>query len=158
MSSWEGVVDTIRREDRDQLRGENTDTVLTTYAATTIRPYYGTPSVENNMTIHIQTEPVSVNRLYRGRRFLTKEGAQVKQAMSWEVKRSWGILDPLESILAVSIHLYFKDNKRRDLDNPIKAVLDCMTGIVYKDDSQITELHVYKHVDKLAPRIEVTVH
>lgn len=43
-----------------------------------------------------------------------------------------------------------------DVDNLAKSVLDAMTGIVYKDDSQVTSLHVYKrYSDK--PRTSVLV-
>jgi Holliday junction resolvase RusA-like endonuclease len=34
--------------------------------------------------------------------------------------------------------------KRPDVDNLIKLILDCMTGIVYKDDSQICDIRAKK--------------
>ena len=44
-----------------------------------------------------------------------------------------------------------------DCDNLAKSVMDGMTGIVYKDDSQVTSLHVYKrYSDK--PRTNVLVY
>lgn len=43
-----------------------------------------------------------------------------------------------------------------DCDNLAKSIMDGMTGIVYKDDSQVTSLHVYKrYSDK--PRTSVLV-
>lgn len=43
-----------------------------------------------------------------------------------------------------------------DCDNLAKSVLDAMTGIIYKDDSQVTSLHVSKrYSDK--PRTSVLV-
>ena len=51
---------------------------------------------------------------------------------------------PLESLSAkldVSVTLYPPDNRRRDLDNYFKAVLDAVTHAkVWKDDSQIKQL------------------
>lgn len=32
-----------------------------------------------------------------------------------------------------------------DLDNVIKAVMDGLNGVAYLDDSQVTEIHAYKH-------------
>lgn len=45
---------------------------------------------------------------------------------------------------------------REKIGARVKALLDAMTGIVYKDDSQINELHVFKEIDKENPRTEVT--
>lgn len=106
-------------------------------------------------TIHIETEPISVNRMYRGRRFLTKDGKAVKDAIAWEVSSQWRIA-PIKGVVALNIMFYFK-NKRMDIDNALKGLLDCMTGLVYEDDSQIEELHVFKMVDKENPRTEIQV-
>lgn len=46
--------------------------------------------------------------------------------------------------------------KKPDLDNMAKLVLDSLNGIVYKDDSQITNLHLRK-VYAETPAIEVIV-
>lgn len=32
-----------------------------------------------------------------------------------------------------------------DADNVLKAVMDALNGIAYDDDSQVCEIHVYKH-------------
>jgi crossover junction endodeoxyribonuclease RusA len=55
----------------------------------------------------------------------------------------------------VTIALYFGDKRRRDIDNWHKILLDSLTGIVWKDDSQIQEMRVTKNIGK--PRIELTV-
>ena len=44
----------------------------------------------------------------------------------------------------------------KDLDNLAKSVLDALTGIMWKDDSQIVTLKLYK-VYSDAPRIEMEV-
>jgi Holliday junction resolvase RusA-like endonuclease len=43
------------------------------------------------------------------------------------------------------------------LDNFNKLWQDALTGIVYEDDSQIAELHLYRDYDKARPRIEIEV-
>lgn len=106
-------------------------------------------------SIVLHTEPISVNRMYRGRRFLSKDGKAIKDAYAWEI-RSQLKIDPIEAKIRADVTFYFK-NPRMDIDNALKGLLDCMTGIAYKDDSQILELHVYKKIDKLNPRIEICI-
>lgn len=42
----------------------------------------------------------------------------------------------------VDIKIY---NNRGDIDNLVKNILDALTGTVYEDDNQVTELHAYKY-------------
>lgn len=103
----------------------------------------------------LKTMPLSTNALYRGRRFLTKEGKTNKEAIAWEAKVLWngGVL---KSNVRLRVALYWPNKRRHDLDN-IKGLLDSLTGIVYEDDSQIVELHISKFVDAKNPRTEVSL-
>jgi len=59
----------------------------------------------------------------------------------------------------VSIEVWLPDNRRRDVDNLLKAPLDalCHAGI-YDDDSQIVELSIRRAgLDKANPRLEITL-
>lgn len=47
-------------------------------------------------------------------------------------------------------------NKRPDIDNCIKAIVDALNNIAYKDDNQIVEIHAYKYYSD-QPRAEVTI-
>ena len=105
--------------------------------------------------ITIKTKPISVNALYCGRRFLTKEGKATKEAMAWEVKQQWK-QKIITKEVAIKIK-FFVPNKRSDLDNLLKAPQDILTGIIYKDDSQIVEIHCWKVIDKTNPRIEISI-
>lgn len=106
-------------------------------------------------TLQIETKPISVNQMYRGRRFMSKAGKSVKQAITWELKSQWHD-DVITEPVALNVLFYMK-NKRIDIDNQLKGLLDCMTGIIYKDDSLIEELHVYKLIDKEEPRTIVQI-
>lgn len=44
-----------------------------------------------------------------------------------------------------------RKGRKSDLDNLAKNCLDCLKGILFKDDSQIKELHLKKHI--VAPRV-----
>ena len=59
--------------------------------------------------------------------------------------------------LKVRIRLYFKDKRKRDIDNYNKAILDSMTKIIYEDDSQIEELNVKKLVGCGFDKVEIEV-
>lgn len=107
-------------------------------------------------TISLSTEPISLNLMYRGRRFLTKRGKDTKEAMEWEFQSQWK-RDIIEGDVTLNVIFYFKNNRRRDIDSHLKAVLDSMSGIVYVDDSQVNELHVFKCIDTENPRVVVQV-
>lgn len=111
------------------------------------------------MTITLKTKPVAINRKYyvvRGRNILSTEYRDTKAALQLETRSQWRS-SPLATTLAVNILLYFGDRRRRDIDAYLKVLLDAMTGIVYEDDSQVEELHVFKMVDLENPRTEITV-
>lgn len=105
--------------------------------------------------ITITTEPISVNALYTGRRFLTKEGKVTKLMYGREIKAQWPG-EPLKGDITLNVLFYFKDN-RKDIDGCLKALLDSIEGIMYENDRQITELHVFKEIDKDNPRTEVHI-
>lgn len=67
--------------------------------------------------------------------------------------RSGSYLGPI----AVVLRVFFPDRLRRDIDNVAKSVTDAMNGGPYVDDSQVHELHVYRAIDKMRPRVEVEV-
>lgn len=104
--------------------------------------------------ITIEGNPISVNALYRGRRFLTNEGKAMKMTYRTVIWRQWK-QKPIEGPVEIIIRLFFKNKKRRDIDGPLKALLDAMTGIVYEDDSQIMDLHVHRSIGE--PRVEISV-
>jgi Holliday junction resolvase RusA-like endonuclease len=107
--------------------------------------------------ISVLTAIPSVNSLYRGRRFLTKEGKETKEAIGLEILSQVGSILPTEEQVSLEIKFYFGNKRKNDIDNRLKALLDCMTGYLYGDDSQIKELHVYKEYDKENPRTEIKI-
>lgn len=90
--------------------------------------------------------PPSVNTLhsvYRGRKILSAKGrAYKKEALKKIAKIGVG---PFEGDLKVHILLQLPDNRRRDVDNYSKAILDCLTeGKLIQDDACIRELTITK--------------
>lgn len=103
--------------------------------------------------------PISVNHAYstnrQGRRFLSDKGKQFKEEIGWLAAQE---SDWYENDVTVELHFYFGDKRKRDIDNGIKISLDALTGVMFGDDSQITELHVFKRYDKNNPRIEFVIY
>lgn len=57
--------------------------------------------------------------------------------------------------VAVTIRIYYA-SRRPDLDESL--ILDCMQGLVYKNDRQVKEKHIiWGGVDKENPRSEISV-
>ena len=52
---------------------------------------------------------------------------------------------------------YYGDKRKRDIDAYLKILLDAMSGIVYADDSQINEMHLFKEVDVENPRTIIQI-
>ena len=88
--------------------------------------------------------------------YMSQKGKDCKEIYKWEIKaqyRGKPLLDPFSLVL----ELYFKDNKKRDVDNFNKLVLDAGSGLLWKDDSQIQELIIRKFIDKKNSRTELTM-
>ena len=52
-------------------------------------------------------------------------------------------IDTITGPIKVEIIAYRPDNRKRDLDNLLKAVLDGMAkGMIYEDDAQIKDLSI----------------
>jgi Holliday junction resolvase RusA-like endonuclease len=105
--------------------------------------------------ITILTKPISVNAMYRGRRFLTKEGKASKEGIAWEIKSQYKE-KPLKCVLGLEVDFYVT-NPRSDLDGLLKGFIDSGTGILFDDDRQIIEILARKYIDKANPRVELII-
>ncbi len=115
------------------------------------------------MTITLLGEPRSTNHIYKIIRLgkfyrigLTKEGQAMKNSYYLQTRSQWQS-EPLEGNVEAHIKLYFGTKRKADIDNYHKLSLDSLTGVVYKDDSQIQKMVVEKFYDKLQPRIEISI-
>lgn len=56
----------------------------------------------------------------------------------------------------LSVHIkIFYSSRRPDLDESV--ILDCMQGLIYENDRQVKEKHIYHGLDKENPRAEIIV-
>lgn len=60
----------------------------------------------------------------------------------------------MQEDLSVTIKIYYA-TRRPDLDESV--ILDAMQGLIYENDRQVKEKHVYHALDKNNPRAEIKV-
>ena len=128
--------------------------------------------------IDIAPKPQSRPRFTRhGRPYELKDMKVYKQAVERSVKEQMNGIKLVDVPISVSMTFYIeppqyiskvKKNaqalndeclnvmRKPDLDNYVKAILDSMNDIVFKDDGQISELYA-KKVYSLRPRTEVEI-
>jgi len=110
--------------------------------------------------------PPSINHQYatvNGRRLLSSTGRSYKAHVGelvWltltAVPHRTALLSHLQSTcLALSIRFYFTSALRRDVDGGLKIAQDALCEGLGLNDNRIVETHLYKHVDREHPRIEV---
>jgi len=64
-------------------------------------------------------------------------------------------IDPLMDMdVSVTMHIYYA-SRRPDLDESL--ILDLLQGVVYVNDRQVKEKHIFWHLDKSSPRTLITV-
>ncbi len=108
--------------------------------------------------ITLNGKPETTNKVYRRHGniiYLSKEGRELKVSYAEQARQQWtgGVLS---GNIWVHIDLFFSDERRRDIDNWHKILLDSLTGIVWEDDSQIFSMTV-KKLSAEIPRIEITI-
>lgn len=130
------------------------------------------------MTFRVYGEPVAKARprfTRQGRTYTPKRTHDYESEVAMMAKAAMGSSEPLETPVTVCVYATFpipqsyskkrteaclngseRHIKRPDLDNCVKAITDGMNGIVYKDDSQIVNLHA-KKVYGTTPMVEVFV-
>ena len=100
---------------------------------------------ENAITLTLPWPP-SVNKYWRtfqGRMIISAEGRAYRKAVADQVLIQRGAKH-YAGKLRVDIEAFRPDNRRRDLDNLLKAVLDgCTHAGVWEDDSNIVDLRIY---------------
>ena len=90
--------------------------------------------------------PPSINHYWRRvglRTLISREGRRFRQhVLALLAARR---VQPLDGPLAVEVEVHPPDNRRRDIDNVQKALLDALQHAgVYADDSQVVRLAIQK--------------
>ena len=119
---------------------------------------------------NIEGDPVGKARprFAKGRTYTPKKSADYEKRIAEKAREAMGSSEPLDTPVAVYIYAnhaipasYSKKRyndclsrldrpNKPDLDNTVKAVLDALNGIVYKDDVQVVSIHATKRYDSIA--------
>ncbi len=84
-------------------------------------------------------------------------GQQIWIALARSPSRAL-LIDRLQSDpLALSIWFFFTSAIRRDVDSGLKIAQDAICEGLGLNDNRVVETHLYKRVDRLRPRVEVTL-
>lgn len=65
-----------------------------------------------------------------------------------------GLRPDVASPFSLSVTFYLPDRRRRDIDNLLKLVMDAANAVVYRDDSQVVEVHAKMVYADPRPRTE----
>lgn len=103
--------------------------------------------------------PTSVNKMYAPKRSggfrLTNEARNWKLYATLTAQSQWEGKSPLFGRICVTYRFF---GVGMDWDNPCKILGDSMNKIVYHDDSQIVEAHIYMYREEKAdPRVDVEI-
>lgn len=93
--------------------------------------------------------PPSVNRYWRhvgGKTLLSAQGrAYSARACAGLVQQKPQEFARFDAPVAATLHFHEPDRRKRDLDNCLKAIFDCLTKAgVWKDDSLVHEFHAFR--------------
>jgi Holliday junction resolvase RusA-like endonuclease len=87
--------------------------------------------------------PVGWNNAYwhkNNQRFLKTETKEWKSLIALAFEGAWD-----KSLnYGMEIFIQIGDKRKRDIDGGIKFIMDALTGVVYNDDSQMLEVHLFK--------------
>jgi crossover junction endodeoxyribonuclease RusA len=100
--------------------------------------------------------PPSVNTYWRhptrgplaGKHLISEKGRLYRKQVINEMEKfqtEWQLHEPIENDIVVEIYAFPPDNRRRDLDNILKSLLDSLehSGL-FLDDNQIISLTVHR--------------
>lgn len=111
-----------------------------------------------SQTIVIKGQPIPAKRVTRATLWKARDYAEFKENLAWEMKSLLTFNEPLtEDITIKRLAFYRKGNRRADIDNLLKAVMEALALCGYiANDKQvvgITNMTMLHGSDD--PRIEI---
>ena len=85
---------------------------------------------------------------------LSKNAKDFKQLLADSVSDDFR---PWTCNIKLTVVFMFGDNRKRDIDNYLKVLIDALKGIYFEDDDQIQKLNVTKHIGCGEPRTVVQI-
>lgn len=101
--------------------------------------------------------PPSVNACYRTTGSRVYKSARLREFQKRIGETLRQDVQPIRGKVRLDVELFYKDNRKRDIDNPMKALIDSLEYKLFENDSNIFELHVIKNIGCGIDRTVVTV-
>lgn len=121
-----------------------------------LHPDAGLPTVRPLGTTLVLPLPPSLNHYWKHWRNRVVKTTEAKDYVrTVRVQALARRMKPMMGAVGVTMHVY-RRQRRGDLDGFQKLLLDALQGVAYENDSQVTELHAYRHEDPSDPRVVVT--
>lgn len=107
----------------------------------------------------VQGVPVSKQsfRVANGHGYRDPRVSAWQERVGWAAREAMQGRAPLTGEVIVWLYFRLPTRRRVDGDNLSKGCLDAMNGIVWRDDRQAMELHVYKYDGSNDPGVTVVV-
>ena len=102
-------------------------------------------------------EPPSANRYWRHARGRTYRSAEANAYRDTILTHCWARSIPFPSGPIRVTATWYRSRRAGDLDNRWKVLGDALNGVLWTDDQQIVELHLYRKDAPKAGRIELIV-
>jgi len=102
----------------------------------------------------VKTEPLpqASFKIGRSTNYVIRKISEYKKLIACVVQQH--IKEVTEKPVKMMVEFYRSDQRRVDLDNLLRPVLNALKGVVWKDDSQISEITAIKEIDKDNPRVK----
>ena len=100
------------------------------------------------IAIHIPGPPVPWMRTGGSgkRRFSPKVQVAYQNLIKARAREVMQLRPPMMGPMFLTVRAYFEDRRVRDLDNVVKQVSDSLNGIIWIDDSQVSEIFAAKSI------------
>jgi Holliday junction resolvase RusA-like endonuclease len=92
-------------------------------------------------------------RFGKGNAYASTEQKAAERATALQLRAHYPEL--LEGPLVLVMTFWLPDNRRRDVDNLAKHLMDAANGVLWKDDSQVRRSAQLADLDRENPRTEV---
>ena len=95
--------------------------------------------------IELSLMACSVNKYYRswkGRVLISKDGKEFKKNIDLLLGDNQKVFGKIQ----LNLYLYFKDKRKRDVDNYAKVLIDCLKNRLFEDDDMIYKLYMEKFI------------
>lgn len=103
-----------------------------------------------DLKLVFSVKPESTNHIYlKSKRgvYMSKKGKECKaHIINDTLTQLPADFNKINCDIQMIIELNFADKRRRDIDNYNKILLDAFNGLIYNDDSQITEMTIKKNI------------